>query len=119
MTKSISNLRASFASQHISLGLSSREASQIEEAVRDIEGWTADVFDCRCCGKTTARVVPVSEATDGLEFEITRYGWRILLTTTLPGGEDYAWEFSSVPAALRGMCVTIASAMDPLCKTHT
>jgi hypothetical protein len=116
MTKSISGLNTSFVSQRISRGLASREVSQIEEAVKDIEGWTAEVFDCQCCGKTTARVVPICEPTDGLEFEITRDGSQISVTTTLPDGDEHVCEFSSVPAALGGMRVTIASATDPRWK---
>jgi hypothetical protein len=91
-------------------GLASEEVSLIEEAVAAIEAWEADVFDCACCGKTTACVFPTSGATEGPLFEIERDGSKISVTTTLPDGDEHVAEFASLEDALSGMRITIASA---------
>src|ERR1700746_766327 len=85
-------------------GLTTLEVSRIEEAAEAIEGWTAIAFDCGCCGKTTAQVFPICEATKSPTFEISRKGSKILLTTT------WLDEFRSMPAALGAMRATIATA---------
>jgi hypothetical protein len=118
MIKSNPQLDTKLGIECMPRGLANWEVSQIKEAIKTIEGWKAEVFDCECCGQTTARVVRECEATDGLQLEISRDGSRISLTTTLPDGEEYVCEFSSVAAALGGVRVTITSATDPLLK-HT
>jgi hypothetical protein len=74
MTKSIATSRTTIAAQQISSGLARWEISAIAKAAKTIPGggWAADVFDCQCCGKTTAVVAPICEAVAGPVFEFSR-----------------------------------------------
>jgi hypothetical protein len=89
-------------------GLASWEVSTIEKAAEAIDGcWTATAFECECCGKMTAAVMPICEAVDGPTFEISRDHRKIRLTTTWLDGEDYVSEHWSLPGALRTLRATI------------
>jgi hypothetical protein len=70
----------------------------------------ADVFDCECCGKTTAVVAPICEAVAGPTFEFSRNDQKVQLTITWLDGEDYDVEVASVPEALSVMRFEISMA---------
>ena len=111
MTKSIAASLTTIAAQQTSRGLARWEVSAIAKAAKTIPGgWAADVFDCECCGKTTAVVAPICEAVASPTFEFSRDDQKVRLTITPPDGEDYDVEVASVPEALSVMRFEISMA---------